>query len=431
MDVNAKTRIAKGTRCRGRESVVEEIRFCEVEEALEDIRNGKMVIVVDDEDRENEGDLVAAAEKVTPEIINFMVTFGKGLVCVPLSEERVEALQLQMMVEENSDLHGTAFTVSVDAHEGTTTGISAFERALTVRLLADPSSGSKDFRKPGHVFPLKARKGGVLKRAGHTEAAVDLARLAGLRPAGAICEIMNEDGSMARLGDLQEFARRHALKILTIKQLIRYRHLRDKLVERLSTIRLPTSYGTFVAHAYRSLLEDSLDRPHLALVKGDVRNKDDVLVRVHSECLTGDVFGSLRCDCGSQLHTAMTLIEKEGQGVLLYMRQEGRGIGLLPKLKAYELQEQGLDTVEANVALGFDPDLRDYGIGAQILADLGLRKIRLITNNPRKIVGLEGYGLEVTERVALEVEPNPYNEYYLETKREKMGHILHLRDVVK
>jgi 3,4-dihydroxy 2-butanone 4-phosphate synthase/GTP cyclohydrolase II len=421
----------EGTRCGGKENVVEEIRFCEVEEALEDIRNGKMVIVVDDEDRENEGDLVAAAEKVTPEIINFMVTFGKGLVCVPLSEERVEALQLQMMVEENSDLHGTAFTVSVDAHEGTTTGISAFERALTTRLLADPSSGSKDFRKPGHVFPLKARRGGVLKRAGHTEAAVDLARLAGLRPAGVICEIMNEDGSMARLGDLQEFARRHELKILTIKQLIRYRHLRDKLVERLSTIRLPTSYGTFVAHAYRSLLEDSLDRPHLALVKGDVREKDDVLVRVHSECLTGDVFGSLRCDCGSQLHTAMTLIEKEGQGVLLYMRQEGRGIGLLPKLKAYELQEQGLDTVEANVALGFGPDLRDYGIGAQILADLGLRKIRLITNNPRKIVGLEGYGLEVTERVALEVEPNPYNEYYLETKREKMGHILHLRDVVK
>ncbi|MCF7935871.1 MAG: bifunctional 3,4-dihydroxy-2-butanone-4-phosphate synthase/GTP cyclohydrolase II [Synergistales bacterium] len=404
-----------------------EATFCSVEEALDELRRGKMIIVVDDEDRENEGDLVIPAYKVSDETINFMAKYGRGLICAPVTLDRAQRLGLELMVQDNTDRMQTAFTVSVDAKEGTTTGISAADRALTCRFLAEESSGADDFRRPGHVFPLIAREGGVLKRAGHTEASVDLAGLAGFPPAAVICEIMNEDGTMARLGDLWEFARRFDLKIFSIKQLIRYRHQRDKLVERVSTISLPTAYGDFTAYAYRSLLEHGTEKLHMALVKGDPWSEPDreVLVRVHSECLTGDVFGSLRCDCGPQLHHSMEYIEKQGEGVVLYMRQEGRGIGLLPKLKAYELQERGMDTVEANQALGFDPDLRDYGLGAQILADLGLKRIRLMTNNPRKIVGLEGYGLEVTGRVPLEIPPNPHNEYYLHTKRDKMGHILH------
>jgi len=405
--------------------------FSSIEDALEDIKRGKMVIVVDDESRENEGDLVMAAQFVRAEDINFMAKHARGLICVPITEKRAKMLGLPPMVEDNSDPHGTAFTVSVDAKEGTTTGISAEERALTAQLLSRRDVKAEMFRRPGHVFPLIARNGGVLKRAGHTEAAVDLARLAGCEPAGVICEIMNEDGTMARLGDLEKFSKKHGLKIISIEDLIRYRHLRDKLVEKVATVNLPTEYGFFVAHAYRSLL-DSNDSTllHIALVKGEIKGKDNVLVRVHSECLTGDVFGSLRCDCGPQLHTAMKMIEQEGCGVILYMRQEGRGIGLLEKLKAYELQEKGLDTVEANEALGHPPDLRDYGIGAQILVDLGLRRIRIITNNPRKIVGLEGYGLEITERIPLIIEPNEYNKRYLETKKLKLGHMLHLRDFI-
>lgn len=404
--------------------------FCRVDEALEDIRQGKMIIVVDDEERENEGDLLMAAEKVRPEDINFMAKYGRGLICAPITQDRARELQLDFMVPRNTDRHGTAFTITVDAAKGTTTGISAAERALTCRLLADPSAGPDDFRRPGHVFPLVARKGGVLKRAGHTEAAVDLARLAGLQPAGVICEIMNDDGTMARVPDLVQFAERHGLKILTIAALIRYRHERECLVERVSSVHLPTIYGDFMAHAYRFILDESPERLHIALVKGDLTAETPVLVRVHSECLTGEVFGSLKCDCGQQLHKAMELIEKEGRGVLLYMRQEGRGIGLLPKLKAYELQEKGLDTVEANLALGYPPDLRDYGIGAQILVHLGLRKIRLMTNNPKKIVGLRGYGLEVVERVPIEIPPNSYNQNYLRTKQDKLGHLLHIRDFI-
>lgn len=404
--------------------------FCKVEEAIEDIRAGKMVLVVDDEDRENEGDLVMAAEKATPESINFMTKYARGLVCVPVSNEQASKLGLCLMVEENTDRHGTAFTVSVDATQGTTTGISAHERAQTARVLADPGSSPEDLRRPGHMFPLIAKKGGVLKRAGHTEAAVDLAKHAGLRPAGVICEVMNDDGTMARLPQLTEFAREHSLKILSIEDLISYRHVRDKLVERVATVQMPTEYGNFQAYAYRFLLDDHMDHLHLALVKGDISGPDPVLVRVHSECFTGDVLGSLRCDCGPQLHKAMKMIEEEGRGVILYMRQEGRGIGLLPKLKAYELQEQGLDTVEANVALGYDPDLRDYGVGAQILADLGLKDIRLITNNPAKIIGLEGYGIDVAERVPVEIQPNPYNQKYLDTKKTKMGHMFHLKDFI-
>lgn len=404
--------------------------FSSIKEALADIAQGKMIVVVDDEDRENEGDLVIAAEKITPEAINFMATYARGLICVPLSKEQALRLGLCLMVDENTDRHCTAFTVSVDAAEGTTTGISAAERALTARLLSDPTATSKDFRKPGHIFPLIARDGGVLKRAGHTEAAVDLARLAGLRPAGVICEVMNDDGTMARLNDLIGFAERHGLKIVSIADLIRYRHRGDRLVERVSTVQLPTAHGTFVAHAYRFILDETGDHLHIALVKGDLDGEEPVLVRVHSECLTGDVFGSLRCDCGPQLHRAMKAIEAEGRGVLIYMRQEGRGIGLLPKLKAYELQEKGLDTVEANVALGFAPDLRDYGVGAQIMADLGLRHVRLLTNNPRKVIGLEGYGIDIVERVPIEIEANPFNERYLDTKREKMGHMIHLRDIL-
>lgn len=395
-----------------------------IDEALEDIRRGKMVIVVDDDCRENEGDLVAAASAVTADDVNFMVRYGRGLVCVPLDIEIVKRLRLEPMVRESTDKHGTAFLVTVDARDGCSTGISAEERAKTARALADPDSVAEDFYRPGHMFPLMARKGGVLKRAGHTEASVDLARLAGLPPAGVICEIMNDDGTMARLPDLTGFAARHGLKIISIEDLIAYRSKTEKLVEKIATVDLPTSRGFFKAHAYRDINDENLDHVHMALVKGEIRGKKNILVRVHSECLTGDVFGSLRCDCGAQLARAMEMIESEGEGVLLYMRQEGRGIGIAGKLKAYILQEKGMDTVEANEALGFPADLRDYGIGAQILKDLGAGSIRLITNNPRKVVGLQGYGLEITERVPLVIPPNPFNERYLDAKEAKLGHIL-------
>lgn len=401
-----------------------------VEDALEIIRNGGMVIVVDDESRENEGDLVMAAEMARTEDINFMALHARGLICVPVEEKISEKLGLSPMVRENTDLHSTAFTVSVDARDRTTTGISAAERAVTARLLADPDATSDMFRKPGHMFPLIARKGGVLKRAGHTEAAVDLAKMAGKSPVGVICEIMNQDGMMARLPDLVEYASGNGLKIISIEDLIRYRNRKDRLVEKVAVVQLPTENGDFVAHAYRFILDDMKDRIHLALVKGTISPEEKTLVRVHSECLTGDAFGSLRCDCGPQLRSAMKMIDEEGSGVVLYMRQEGRGIGLLEKLRAYELQENGMDTVEANEALGFKPDLRDYGIGAQILADLGLRRIRLITNNPRKIIGLEGYGLEVVERVPMIISPNYFNEKYLDTKEHKLGHMLHLKDLI-
>ncbi|MEL1135962.1 bifunctional 3,4-dihydroxy-2-butanone-4-phosphate synthase/GTP cyclohydrolase II [Desulfitobacterium sp. THU1] len=397
-----------------------DFQFNTVEEAIEDIRAGKMIVVVDDEERENEGDLLMAAEKVTPEAINFMATYGRGLICVPMTAERIQALNLDPMVTHNTDPHGTAFTVSVDGCN-CTTGISAFERANTVNILTDPQSRPEDLHRPGHIFPLKAREGGVLVRAGHTEGAVDLARLAGFEPAGVICEIMKEDGSMARVPDLMEFVKKHELKIITIKELIRFRRKKEKLIERVVDIQLPTDFGDFEAVGYRSLLDG---QEHIALVKGDVQNGDPVLVRVHSECLTGDVFHSRRCDCGDQLAAAIELIEKEGRGVLLYMRQEGRGIGLLNKLKAYKLQEEGKDTVEANLALGFPADLRDYGVGAQILVDLGIQSVRLMTNNPRKIVGLEGYGLEIVERVPMEMPVKPENEYYMHTKKTKMGHFL-------
>jgi 3,4-dihydroxy 2-butanone 4-phosphate synthase/GTP cyclohydrolase II len=403
---------------------VEKFGFNTIEEAIEDFRQGKMVVVVDDEDRENEGDLVMAAEKVTPEAINFMVTHARGLVCVPITGRRAEELDLDPMVTNNTDPHATAFTVSVDA-VGTTTGISAHERAYTVRKIIDPETKPDDLRRPGHVFPLRAKEGGVLRRAGHTEAAVDLAKLAGLYPAGVICEVMKEDGTMARVPELMEFVREHGLKIITIADLIRYRRCTEKLVRLVGTAKLPTRYGEFTIYAYESLLDG---KGHLALVKGDLRQTEAPLVRVHSECLTGDVFGSLRCDCGNQIAQALRQIESEGTGVLLYMRQEGRGIGILNKIRAYELQDKGKDTVEANEALGFPPDLRDYGIGAQILSDLGLTKLRIMTNNPRKIAGLEGHGLKVVERVPLEVPPGPENGFYLSTKKKKLGHLLTLTD---
>ncbi|MGB9663196.1 MAG: bifunctional 3,4-dihydroxy-2-butanone-4-phosphate synthase/GTP cyclohydrolase II [Moorellaceae bacterium] len=405
--------------------MAEEFRFNTIEEAIQDIKEGKMVVVVDDEDRENEGDVVAAAEKVTPEIINFMATHARGLICMPVHGKRLDELELGLMVSDNTETQGTAFTVSVDAAE-VTTGISAYERALTVKKIIDPKTRPQDLRRPGHIFPLRAREGGVLKRAGHTEAAVDLARLAGLYPAGVICEIMNDDGTMARVPQLMEFCRRHGLKIITIADLIQYRRRTEKLIRRVAETNLPTRYGHFRAIAYEDILEK---QGHLALVKGQVDDGRPVLVRVHSECLTGDVFGSYRCDCGEQLERALAMIEAEGRGVVLYMRQEGRGIGLLNKIKAYKLQEEGKDTVEANEALGFPADLRDYGIGAQILVDLGVKELRLLTNNPRKIAGLEGYGLRVVERVPLEIKPNGINQRYLETKKAKLGHLLELKNL--
>jgi 3,4-dihydroxy 2-butanone 4-phosphate synthase / GTP cyclohydrolase II len=396
--------------------------FNKIEEAIEALKSGKVIIVCDDEDRENEGDFIALAENTTPEVINFMVTHGRGLVCVPFEEEIAKRLELNPMTSHNTDPHGTAFTISVD-HRSATTGISAHERSITVQELINPESKPIDFKRPGHTFPLIAKAGGVLRRAGHTEAAVDLAKLSGAFPAGVICEIMNEDGSMARVPQLREIADRFDLKMITIKDLINYRNQKEKLVQQEVEIDLPTKYGDFKAIGYTNVIDG---KEHIAFVKGDITGDEPVLVRVHSECLTGDVFGSKRCDCGPQLHAALSQINDEGRGVLLYMRQEGRGIGLINKMKAYMLQEQGLDTVEANEKLGFEADLRDYGIGAQILRDLGISKMRLLTNNPRKISGLGGYGLEVVERIALQMEVLKENELYLKTKKSKLGHLLHI-----
>lgn len=396
------------------------MKFNTIEEAIEDIKKGKIIVVVDDEDRENEGDLIMAADKVTPEAINFMAMYGRGLICMPIHGERLDTLAIGAMVANNTDAHGTAFTISVDAYD-TTTGISAFERAHTIKTILDTNAKASSLRRPGHVFPLRSVEGGVLRRTGHTEAAVDMATLAGLTPAGVICEIMNEDGSMARVPDLMEFVKKHDLKIITIAELIKYRKNNENFIIRGAETKLPSKYGQFKMIAYENKLDDKC---HVAIVKGNVKGKENVLVRVHSECLTGDAFGSLRCDCGDQLAAALERIEAEGEGVVLYMRQEGRGIGLANKLRAYALQDEGKDTVEANVLLGFAPDLRDYGIGAQILADLGLSSIRLLTNNPAKRAGLEGYGLKIIDRVPLEMKANKFNKKYLSVKKIKMGHIL-------
>lgn len=394
--------------------------FLSVEDAIARIRTGQMLIVVDDLDRENEGDLVIAAEKITPQMVNFMATQARGLICLPLTRERTEGLEIPPMVNENEEHWRTAFTVSIDARIGITTGISAPDRALTILAAVDPKSTPRDLVRPGHIFPLEAQPGGVLKRAGHTEAAVDLAQLAGLQPAGVICEIMNEDGTMARLDDLEAFSEKHQIPILTIADLIAYRRKTERLVNRLAETALPSKFGSFRAIAYEDLIHQET---HLAIVKGDITTPEPVLTRMHSECLTGDALGSLRCDCGEQLAASLRTIEREGRGVLVYLRQEGRGIGLGAKIQAYALQEQGLDTVEANQRLGFAPDLRDYGIGAQILVDLGIKELLLMTNNPKKVAGLEGYGLRVVDRVPIEIDAHPENRRYLETKKTKLGHL--------
>ncbi|HRE41615.1 MAG TPA: bifunctional 3,4-dihydroxy-2-butanone-4-phosphate synthase/GTP cyclohydrolase II [Ignavibacteria bacterium] len=399
----------------------DKIKLDSIESALEDYKNGKIVIVVDDEDRENEGDMIFSAEKCTPELVNFLIKNAGGLICVPMEEDRLQELELNMMTSVNTALHETAFTVSVDYNIGTTTGISAFDRDKTIRSLVKSDTKPSDLGRPGHIFPLKAMKGGVLRRAGHTEAVVDLARMSGHYPAGVLCEILNEDGTMARLPDLMKIAKKFNMKLISIKDLIEYRLTKEKLVHEKIETRLPTRFGDFKIHLFES---DVDSKEHIALVKGEINPDDAVLIRVHSECLTGDIFGSLKCDCRDQLIQSMRMIEKEGKGIVLYMRQEGRGIGLSNKLKAYELQEKGKDTVDANLELGFKPDLRDYGIGAQILCKLGVRKIKLMTNNPKKVVGLQGYGLEIVERIPIEIESNPENENYLNTKRDKLGHLI-------
>jgi 3,4-dihydroxy 2-butanone 4-phosphate synthase/GTP cyclohydrolase II len=399
--------------------------FNTIEEVIEDLRTGKIIIVVDDEQRENEGDFIAAAEKTTPDVINFMATHGRGIICTAITNQRANELKLGMMVESNTSLHETPFTVSVDYLHGTTTGVSAFDRAKTVQSMVDNSTKPSDLARPGHIFPLRAMEGGVLRRAGHTEASVDLCKLAGLSPASVLCEILKEDGTMARVPELFEIAKKFHLKIATVRALIEYRMQREKLVHKIVSTSLPTQFGEFVVHIYRSETDTN---EHVALTKGEIRHDVPTLIRVHSECLTGDVFHSLRCDCNEQLHAAIHMVEKEGTGIVLYMRQEGRGIGLANKLQAYKLQDEGMDTVEANEKLGFRPDLRDYGIGAQILRDLGVGKMRLMTNNPKKVVGLHGYGLEIIERVPLEVHPNGVNEKYLTTKRDKLGHLILLKE---